>query len=185
MNTDLVEEKLPWVTTWFLEPYSVEIRLEDNEREVLDEISSRWSSTDKIVLFNSLGEQFGRELVGRVIDRVVAANIQPEWQENGKKQPSQELDEFIKLMWGPLPTMGFDVEIKKQADGVQIHCTYCPLAETGIKNDIAFWMYHLVCSGDPHAAAGFNPQIGFRRTHTLMEGDPCCDHFYFLENSRD
>jgi predicted ArsR family transcriptional regulator len=185
MNTDLIEEKLPWVTPWFLNPYSVDIHLDDRERDVLNELSSRWASTEKIALFNELSERYGRDLVGQVIDRVVAAHIQPEWEENGKKQPSQELDEFIKLMWEPLPTMGFEVEIDKRVDGVQIQCTRCPLADAGIKSDAAFWFYHLVCSGDPHAAAGFNPLIGFRRTQTLMEGHPCCDHFYFLEESRD
>jgi len=184
MNHDLIEEKLPWVTPWFLDPYSVKIQIDEPERNVLDEISSRWASTDKIMLFNELSERYGRDLVGQVIDLVVAAHILPEWEENGKKQPSQELDKFIELMWGPLPTMGFEVKIEKQADSVQIHCTRCPLAETGIEYDAAFWFYHLVCSGDPHAAAGFNPRIGFRRTQTLMEGHPCCDHFYFAENSR-
>lgn len=183
MNNDIIKTSLPWVTPWFINPYGMEIQLDDRERIVLDEISSRWQSTDTLDLLNELGKRFGRDIVASVIDKVVAAHIQPEWEENGRKQPTTGLDDFIRLMWEPLPSAGFAATITRQPDGVQIRCTFCPLAETGLKNDAAFWMYHLVCSGDPYAASGFNPQIGFRRTQTLMEGHPCCDHFYFMKNS--
>ncbi len=181
MSNDLIEENVSWVTPWFLEPYSVEIDLTASERDVLDEISSRWSTSDKIVLFEDLSERFGRDFVGRIIDRVVAAHIQPEWEENSRKEPSNNLDDFIRLLWEPLPAAGFDVSIEHMPEGVQIHCTRCPHADIGRRNNAAFWFYHLVCSGDPYAAAGFNPRIGFRRTQTLMEGHPCCDHFYFIK----
>lgn len=183
MQNDLIETNLPWVTPWFCDPYSEEIHLEAREREVLDEISSHWESTDTIVLFDDLSLRFGRDTVGQVIDKVVAAHIRPEWEENSRKEPSNTLDDFIRRMWGPLPEEGFDVEIERREEGVQIHCTRCPLAETGNSIDAAFWFYHLVCSGDPHAAAGFNPKIGFRRTQTLMQGHPCCDHFYFVKDA--
>jgi hypothetical protein len=183
MQNDLVETNLPWVTPWFCDPYSEEIQLDVRERELLDEISSRWASTDTIALFDDLSGRFGRDIIASVIDKVVAAHIRPEWEENGRKQTSTTLDDFIRLMWGPLPEAGFDVEIENRADGVQIHCTRCPHADTGNKNGVAFWFYHLVCSGDPHAAAGFNPEIGFRRTQTLMEGHPCCDHFYYMKDA--
>lgn len=180
MENDFIEQAVPWVTPWFTSSNS-HLSLEKKEREILTELSTRWASTDKLTLFNTLGDRYSRELVGRVIDKVVAAHIQPEWEENGRKESDGSMERFIQLLWGPLPAAGFDVEIQPRADGIQIHCTRCPHAENGIKNDAAFWLYHLVCSGDPYAAAGFNPQIGFRRTQTLMEGYPCCDHFYFMK----
>jgi hypothetical protein len=183
MNNDLIELNLPWVIPWFLDPFSEEIQLDDREKEVLDAITLRWPTTEKLTMFNSLADQYGRDVVGQVIDKVVAGHIQPEWEENGRKQQANGLNDFIRLMWEPLPSAGFAATFTHKPDGVQIHCTFCPLAETGLKNDAAFWMYHLVCSGDPYAASGFNPRIGFRRTQTLMEGHPCCDHFYFMKNS--
>jgi hypothetical protein len=183
MKNDLIKTNLPWVTPWFCNPYSEEIDLDAIEREIADEISSRWESTDTLVLFDDLVGRFELETIAGVIDKVVAAHIRPEWEGNGRKQPSTTLDDFIRLMWGPLPEAGFTVEIEHQTDGIQIHCTRCPLADTGNNNGAAFWFYHLVCSGDPHAAAGFNPKIGFRRTQTLMQGHPCCDHFYFMKDT--
>ncbi len=183
MNNDLIEENVSWVTPWFLDPYSVAIDLTASERDVLDEISSRWSSSNKLMLLEEMGDRYGCDFVGRIIDSVVAAHIRPEWEENGRKQVSNGLNDFIRLMWEPLPAAGFDVTIDHLPDGVQIHCTRCPHAETGLRNNASFWLYHLVCSGDPHAAAGFNPKIGFRRTQTLMEGHPCCDHFYYIKKS--
>jgi hypothetical protein len=171
----------PGLLPGFLTPYSVEIDLTASERDVLDEISSRWSTSDKIVLFEDLSERFGRDFVGRIIDRVVAAAYSARMGGNGRKEPSNNLDDFIRLLWEPLPAAGFDVSIEHMPEGVQIHCTRCPHADIGRRNNAAFWFYHLVCSGDPYAAAGFNPRIGFRRTQTLMEGHPCCDHFYFIK----
>jgi predicted ArsR family transcriptional regulator len=181
MENDLIEKNLPWITPWFTSPDAVVMNLDIQERQILDEISARWNTTDKIDLFNSLGVRFGKEKVGGVIDKVVAAHIQPEWEELALKQPSCSIDDLIRLLWEPLTNQGFDVEIKKQTDGVQIHCTHCPHADLGRQIGGADWLYHLVCSGDPHTAAGFNPQIGFRRTMTLMEGLASCDHFYFLK----
>jgi hypothetical protein len=180
MNNDPIEQNLPWLTPWFTNPDKRYLTLNDMEDRVLDEISTRWSNSLKLELFNSLGEKYGREITCRVIDKVVAAHIQPEWEEISCRQPSQTIDDLVRLLWGPLPEAGFDVTMENQPDGVQIHCTRCPHAELAKQINASEWLYHLVCSGDPHAAAGFNPQIGFRRSQTLMEGHPCCDHFYFM-----
>jgi hypothetical protein len=178
--TDPIEKNLPWLTPWFINPANSALNLTENEATILSEISNRWLSTEKIVLFDSLGVRFGRDVVGRVIDNVIAAHIQPEWEEISRGQPSQTIADLVRLLWGPLPEAGFDVAVENQPDGVQILCTRCPHADLAKQINASEWLYHLVCSGDPHAAAGFNSQIGFRRTQTLMEGHPCCDHFYFM-----
>jgi hypothetical protein len=182
MDNDPIEKNLPWITPWFTSPDLAAMNLDIQERQILDEISSRWKTTDKIKLFNSLGERFGNDIVGSVIDKVVAAHIKPEWEELAIKQPSRTIDDLIRLLWEPLPEQGFSLTIEKLANGVQIHCTQCPHADLGRQIGGADWLFHLVCSGDPHTTAGFNPRIGFRRTMTLMEGLASCDHFYFWKN---
>ena len=180
LNDDPIEQNLPWLTPWFTHPNRSLLDLSAEEEHVLDEISTHWTTTDKVTLFNSLGERFGRDLVGCVIDKVVAAHIHQEWEIVGREQPSRGIDDLVRLLWEPLPSQGFDISIEKQPDGVQIHCTLCPHADLGKRINGSEWLYHLVCSGDPPMTAGFNPNIGFRRTQTLMQGQSCCDHFYFM-----
>ncbi|GAP21467.1 L-2-amino-thiazoline-4-carboxylic acid hydrolase [Leptolinea tardivitalis] len=186
MHNDPIEENLPWITPWFTKADPVGLKLNEYEKAILAKMAAGWHSTNKIALFDSLGESFGRKLVGNVMDKIVAANIRPEWEAVGKAQPANTIDDLIRLLWEPLPSQGFELSVEKTSSGVQIHCTHCPHADLGKSINGSEWLYHLVCSGDPHAAAGFNPAIGFKRTQTLMEGYPCCNHFYYLkENSND
>jgi predicted ArsR family transcriptional regulator len=181
-NIDPIEQNLPWLNPWFTAPGWELLDLTGEEKQVLAEISTRWSSMNKVELFDSLGEQFGYDIVGRVIEKVVAAHIQSEWEELGLSQPTRTINDLIRILWEPLRVSGFDFDRENTSDGVQFHCTHCPHADLGRKTGASEWLYHLVCSGDVYLAAGFNPKIGFRRTQTLMEGHPCCNHFYFMKD---
>lgn len=180
MTNDPIEQNLPWLTPWFTTPNRNLLDLTANEDRVLREISAGWDSMPKIALFDSLGERIGNEIVSRVIDKVVAGHIRAEWAELGAGQPERGIDNLIRLVWDPLPAAGFDLRVERRPEGTQIHCTHCPHADLGRQINGSYWLYHLVCSGDPHMTAGFNPRIGFKRTQTLMQGHACCDHFYFL-----
>ena len=180
MNNDPIEQNLPWLTPWFTAPNRNLFDLKVDEDQVLCDISTRWDSMLKIDLFNSLSERFGEDVLARVMEKVVAGHIRAEWAELGAGQPERDIDNLIRLVWGPLPAAGFELHVEKRPEGTQIHCTRCPHAELGRQINGSRWLYHLVCSGDPHMTAGFNPRIGFRRTQTLMKGHTCCDHFYFL-----
>jgi hypothetical protein len=179
---DPIEQQLPWITSWFTTPNLAFLNLNDLEKNVLSEISIHWPHTEKVALFNSLGMKFGQQVVYDVIDKVVEANIRLEWEDLARKKPSRTMDDFVRLLWEPLPSQGFDITIEKQTNGIQIHCSRCPHAELARQIGSAELLYHLVCSGDQHAAAGFNPKIGFRRTQTLMEGHPCCNHYYYMKD---
>lgn len=179
-KTDPIAQNLPWLTPWFTAPGWEALELSGEEKQVLAELSTRWLSSYKVELLNSLGEQFGCDIVGQVIEKVVAARIRQEWQELGRSQPTRTINDLIRLLWEPLRAAGFDFDWKNTVDGIQFHCTHCPHADLGKKIGASRWLYHLVCSGDAYLAAGFNPKIGFRRTQTLMEGHPCCNHFYFM-----
>ncbi len=67
---------------------------------------------------------------------------------------------------------------ERTSEGIQLHCTRCPIHELARELDALEWGYALHCAQDPHIIAGFNPAIGFRQTRWLMRGDDCCDHFY-------
>ncbi len=180
MERDPIEQQLPWLTPWFTTSPHFGANFNGQESQLVGEISSGWRATPKIQLFDSLSARYSREMVARVIDKIVAVHTQQEWEETSRNLPGRTIDDFVRLLWQPLSYQDFDVIIKKRLDGTQINCTRCPHASLGKQVNGSFWLYHLVCSGDAHAAAGFNLRIGFHRTQTLMEGDPCCDHFYFM-----
>ncbi len=180
MESDPIERQLPWLTPWFTASSYSGKDFNNQDYVIADAISASWMTTLKVDLFDSLGNKYGRDKVAGVIDKIVAAHIKPEWEATARNLPRNNLDDFIRLLWEPLPNQGFNVIIKKQLNGVQIHCVRCPHAELGRQINGSYWLYHLVCSGDEHAAAGFNPCIGFRRSQTLMQGNPCCDHFYYV-----
>ena len=115
--------------------------------------------------------------------RILAANCGGNGAEIGRNQPSQTIDDFLRVLWEPLPAQGFEFTSEETPEGMQMHCTRCPLVDLAAAFDAKNWFYHFACAGDPHMVAGFNPNMGFRRTKTLMEGDEYCDHFYFMKES--
>jgi hypothetical protein len=86
----------------------------------------------------------------------------------------------VRLLWEPLPELGFDFGSEPRPGGVQFCVTRCPQAELAARLNAADWLYALVCASDPYTAASFDG-IRFERTKTLMQGDDCCDHAYFVD----
>ena len=89
------------------------------------------------------------------------------------------VEDLIRNMWETWTEGKFTINRKE--DGVQIHCTRCPIADTyrSIGREEYGFIFH--CSVDAHVASGFNPKMRFRRTKTLMMGDDCCDHHYSMD----
>lgn len=148
------------------------------QRAIFDEIAANWKEGDIIAVLNDLQQRYGSKVV-EVLDLVIGTTTRTGWSQIGQQQPSRTIADFLRLLWDPLPKLGFEFTSTTTADGVQMHCTHCPHVALGEALHAKTWLYHLVCGGDPHMVAGFNPDMGFRRTKTLMQGDAYCDHYYY------
>lgn len=158
---------------------SSELSIEEQlaqQRAILAREYTRWT----ISLLDGLKARLGHQVV-TALDDMIAQDTLQEWEQKAAQEPGNTIEDLIRLLWEPLRAQGFEFTIERREDGVQMHCTRCPLADRAKAIGGAEWMVHLYCGTDPHMAAGFNPQMGFRRTKTLMEGHDCCDHFYFYK----
>jgi predicted ArsR family transcriptional regulator len=174
--SDPIYKQLFWLEAWFQEPVE-RFAFNVEQRIVFQEISKHWGKQELIPMLNRLKDTFGDSVI-EVIDIVVADCNRRDWQEIARREQSNSIDDLLRLLWKPLPELGFEFTEEHQEHGVQMHCTRCPHVEVAQKLGAEEWLYHLVCNGDPYIAEGLNPQIGFRRTKTLMQGHDCCDHFY-------
>lgn len=140
----------------------------------------RWHYREKIALLTALRDRFGPEVLA-VVDEVTAERAQRYGGLIAQRAGGSSIEDFIRLLWEPDRANGLEYTVERRPDGVQIHCTRCPMHELACAIGGAEWLYRLVCAADPYIVRGFNPQIGFRRTKTLMAGDDHCDHFYFMQ----
>jgi predicted ArsR family transcriptional regulator len=154
--------------------------MEEKLREQI-ELFQRRNLEEKAALLNALKQRFGSDVIN-VVARVVAEQTRQEWAEIARKEERNSIDELIQLAWEPLHAVGYEFTIDHRHDGVQVHCTVCPIYNMTRELGIVEWGYHFHCSKDPQVVEGFNPNIGFRRTKTLMEGYDCCDHFYYIKD---
>jgi hypothetical protein len=148
---------------------------------IFEALVANWQD-DFIATLNELQQQYGAE-VAAVLELVLGTNTRTGWAEIGRQQASRTITDFYRLLWEPLPALGFEFTSTSTVADLQMHCTQCPWVALGEALEGRNWLYHLICGGDPHMVAGFNPQIGFRRTKTLMQGDNCCDHYYFMKTA--
>jgi len=134
---------------------------------------------EKAHMLRALQERFGDAVV-EVAVAAVAADLRREWGEMGEMYGHNDAEELVHVIWEHThKSAGFEFTTDKQADGIQIHCTKCPLADMARAIGEEAWGFRLYCGMDPVIAEAFNPKIGLRRTKTLMEGHDCCDHFYY------
>jgi len=176
-------QAFPWLQKIFSPENTALLSFTDSaQRAIFDELAANWMDGEVIAILNDLQRRYGAK-VAEVIELAISTILRRDWAEVGRQQPSQTLNDFIHILWDSLPAIGFEFTSTKTANGVQMHCTHCPLVALGEALDAKTWLYHLICGGDPHMAAGFNPRIGFHRTKTLMQGDAYCDHTYFMQEA--
>ena len=132
-----------------------------------------------INLLEILKNQFGPMIVEVLID-LVAGKEREHWTKIAQQVENHTIEDFIHLLWAPLPSIGFEFTIEQREDGTQMSCSRCPIYDLAQATGGAEWLYLIECGRDFHNVSAFNPKIGFRRTKTLMEGHDCCDHFYFM-----
>lgn len=134
-----------------------------------------------IKLLDTLKIQYGSE-IAEVVKDLVAKEEHRHWTWIARQEESHTIDDFIHLLWDPLPSIGFEFAVKQQEDGTQMDCRHCPISDLAQAIGGTEWLYIIECGRDLHNVSAFNPKIGFRRTKTLMEGHDSCDHFYFMKN---
>ena len=158
------------------------IEQEETESKWAEQLkrANRWHTREKIALLDALKKRFGDEVV-TVVDEVTAERAQRFGSMIAQREGGNSLADFIRLFWESERAGGLEFTFEQRADGVQIHCTRCPMHDLAGEMNNQEWMYHLTCAADPHIVAGFNPRIGLRRSKMLMEGDDHCDHFYFMK----
>lgn len=134
---------------------------------------------EKVALLKPLNEHFGQAML-EVVRAAVARRTRELWAELASREPDNRLETLVDLLWNRLCTpLGFEFTTERKAEGIQLHCTRCPIHDLARELDALEWGFELHCAQDPDITAGFNPAVGFRQTKWLMRGDDCCDHFYF------
>jgi predicted ArsR family transcriptional regulator len=149
------------------------------EKEVLDELKEGWGKSDTSILLRKLSENYGPE-AGTTVEKYLGIHIGRSWAKVGSREahPGTEIDDFIRILWGPLPSEGFLFTQKKVDGKVEFCVTKCPIFELAKMTDMHKWLYHFACSTDFISACAFSSRIEFCRTKTLMEGHECCNHTY-------
>ena len=134
-----------------------------------------------INFLDKLESRFGSG-IAEVVKLHVKSEESGHWANIAQKEESHTMEDFIRLLWDPLPSIGLKFTVKQLEDGTQMNCYRCPFYDLALAIGGTKWLYIIECSRDFHNVSAFNPKIGFRRTKTLMEGHGCCDHFYFMKD---
>lgn len=161
----------------------VEVSTEDSLRKQLEEmvttIYRHWKTPQHLrELLHEWEEHYGPE-VNTIVEDIVAERTRAQWASYAEGRKSTTIDDLVQLLWEPFTEGEFTME--KTEDGIQIYCTYCPIAEVFKEIGKEEYGFILFCATDPYIVEGFNPDIEFRRTKTLMNGDSCCDHYYCVK----
>jgi len=150
------------------------------EYTIVAKLLEQWGKRDTAELLGELTDEYG-DAAGEAVKRYLALNLRVDWAEVGEREAHEgsEIDDFIRVLWEPLPAQGFEYTVERDADGTATFCvTKCPIFELAERLGMHEWLYRLSCYTDYHSAPAFSDRIEFSRTKTLMEGHDCCDHRY-------
>lgn len=160
---------------------SAENQLREQVGEMIKKMINNWNNPSRInALLNEWEEKFGPEATDTA-QELIAERTRTMWASVAEREKSNTIKDLVRILWEPFRDQGAKFTVEEIENGVQIYCTYCPIAETykEIKREEYGFLFN--CSEDPYIVEGFNPDIEFQRTKTLMEGDDCCDHRYTMK----
>jgi len=177
MAKDTIAEEISWLDGIITHPENRNLFMDENQLEILGELSTRWVKENRLDLLNDLSAKYEEESIFAVIDRIINSNCKRDWEQAGKESHNS-LDAFIARLWEPLKESGFEFTYRQEGNSTSFCVTQCPMAELARKIGGEKWLYHLVCLTDEPSITGFNKDIHFSRTRTLMQGYPDCDHTY-------
>ncbi|MCF0107748.1 MAG: L-2-amino-thiazoline-4-carboxylic acid hydrolase [Bacilli bacterium] len=148
---------------------------------MLDEDNARWNMKEKYIMYKALHEKYGDE-INDLIARNIGKRTEDTFKEISKLLDDDSLEMFMKLLFDPLPSMGWKVEAKDEDGKFYRKVTYCPKCEMAKELGAQKLMYLLACCTDHYSSRGFNENIVFERTKTLMEGADCCDFCFYMKD---
>lgn len=134
----------------------------------------------EITLLEQMKDNFG-DSVTKVLRQTVEKDETKAWQTIVANEASNTLDDFMRILWGPLPLLGFETQIEKKGDAVFAQCTRCPIHDASKSLGGSDWLYELACARDFHNTVAFNPEIVLTRKKTLMQGDEQCEFVYTMK----
>ena len=160
---------------------SAENQLREQVKEMIRKIINNWNDSSQLcALLNEWEEKFGPEATD-IAQEVIAEQTHKGWASVAEREQCNTIGDLIRFLWEPFRNQGAEFTVEEIENGIQVYCTYCPIAEAYRKIKKEEYGLLFNCSEDPHIVEGFNPRITFKRTKTLMEGHDCCDHRYTLE----
>ncbi len=139
---------------------------------------------EKVQLLKALQVKYGDSVIETAMN-ALAESVREEWQTIGELHGKNDIEELVHVIWEHFgKSGGFEFQVEHQAEGIQVYCTKCPLADMARMIGEPEWGYRFYCATDPIMVEAFNPNIGLRRTKTLMEGHEHCNHFYYYKNAK-
>ncbi|MFT3830319.1 MAG: L-2-amino-thiazoline-4-carboxylic acid hydrolase [Opitutaceae bacterium] len=181
LEAEAFRRTYPWLTDWF-QRSNAALFTGRERQEISVTLGRRWGTEHPIALLDELRDRFGAE-AAEVVRIIVHENSRRDWAGIAAHQPANGIDDFVRVLWEPLRSAGFEFTYEKQGSEVRFQCTSCPHVAVARRLGAEQWMALLLCGSDAGMVTGFNPVIGFRRTRTLMEGHACCDHVYAVPSA--
>ncbi len=173
-----------WVRELLDQEIDGDIPLESSEYAILRRLKYDWKEDNGIELLRALDENYG-ETARLAVAKFLKVQVTGERAAIGEKEAREgtEIDDFFRVLWEPLRTMGFEYTLKNENGVVGLKVTRCPIFELAEKTGMHEWFYSMACAIDYHTTPSFSAQIGFARTKSLMQGDECCNHSYYYKNA--
>ncbi len=152
------------------------------EHKILSRFKEGWGKRDSVELLNELSDEYG-EKAKETVEQFIKINIKNDWPEKGKREAKEgtEVQDFIRVLWGPLEGEGFEFTSKQENDVFTFRVTKCPIFELAEKTNMHSWLYHMACATDYYTTPAFSREIGFSRAKTLMQKDDHCNHTYYYK----
>lgn len=167
---------LPWIDEWIDDTETLSV-FTKSESDIYSIIRSNWNLKDRIILLDSLFEQYGNE-VKSVINKLLREKTVEDWKSIAADKKDNSIESFINTLWPTTNHDGFKYSVEKKDNTYKLNCTECPMAELATEIGGEIWIFELACMSDYYMVEGFNSEIEFKRGKTLVTGDKCCDHFY-------
>ncbi len=176
---DYLLEAFSYLTPAF-EQKSVDLMpLEETEKAIVKELIAGWGKINTEELLKGMSEKYGKAAL-EAVGKFIAESTKEDWAAAGAREAHEgtELQDFIRVLWGPLAEQGFVYTSETKGANMEFHVTKCPLHDLAEKTGLNDWLYQLACATDFYSSTSFSPKINFSRAKTLMEGCDCCNHCY-------
>ena len=109
---------------------STETQLREQIGEMIRKIINSWNDPSRInVLLNEWEEKFGPE-ADDIARELIAERTRKIWASIAEREQSNTVKDLVRLLWESFRNQGAEFTVEEIGNGVQTHCTYCPIADT-------------------------------------------------------